>query len=250
MGMCIKNDLGSSVERLSSSQGSKKIKNYFLELIVKEEFQGHVSMFREKYNIPKEGFPQEREHYQFKGFHLPPKEWIHSDEGSVFWRAFLEELHDICGKYKIPLNNSGILLEYVFFSKVDDLALSSLCKTQKVLDIINDKDIQDLKDYPIAIRVSPYANERVILDYIRVAFTNQIEPLQEQYRVKGIGLGIIREKNESVQKRNRFIYDLHEKGCTGLEIKDAVKNAGYEGYFGQPEIAKIVSSEKKRRKQV
>lgn len=243
----------SFLEKLSHSRGSKKIKNYFLDLIDREDFQEKVAGFRKKYSIPKDGFVRETDSFIFKGVHLAPKEWKNSNKASgKFWIPLLKDVNEICRAYRIPTTSSGMMLEYLMFSAIDDRALEDLLTTQDVFEIGDDpeSDAQKLWDYPIAIRVSPYANKRVILNYIEIAFTKKIKPLLEKYKAKKIALGRTYKKDEVVRKRNTLIFELHEKGCKWQEIKKVLKDAGYEGYFGQSEIERLLSSERKRRRKV
>lgn len=242
-------DFDKFIEKLSSSKGSMKIKNYFLDLIVKEEFQEEVRTFRKKYKIPPEGFREKRSRIMFRGIHLAPRKWSYSKETTgSFWVPFLKEINEIGRKFKIPSNNTSILHEYIMFSEINPDGLQGFCETQDCFELGDnpEADAENLRSYPIAIRVSPYASKREILDYVAVAFTQHIKPLQERYKDKKARLGKAKTKKEITQKLYNFIYK--HRNSPLLEIKQLLKNAGFRGYFSQPSIAKIISTEKKRRK--
>jgi hypothetical protein len=146
-----------------------------------------------------------------------------------------------------------VLTYYLFFNKIISPPgwpnSSNLCL---LTDVIEDKEdpysteVQEMEaiGYPIAIRISPYASLRDILDYVKKTYKVAIEPIQGKYRNKDIKIGKIKPSNGKIQERNQFIYQNRDK--TGKELKRLVyekfgDNLPYEY------IPKIISREKKKK---
>ena len=102
--------------------------------------------------------------------------------------------------------------------------------------------------FPVDIRISPYASERDILDYIKKMYSFFIKPIQERYKEK-TNLGKVKNKKEIIQLRNDLIYKNRH-----LKLKEIMALIGEE--FGNSAIidcgyiGKIISLEKKKRKDV
>ena len=116
--------------------------------------------------------------------------------------------------------------------------------------ILTTKDVVRMeRAYPVVVRISPYASLRDIQALVASMYSDQIRPIQEKYAVESVKIGKIREKDATVQERNRFIYehrDLPRKELMRLvNDKFVSKNPLDYAY-----IAKIILTETKKRKEV
>lgn len=239
-------------EKYQKSSGYKKFQNYIREIFESDHFQIFVKNIRDKYKIPESGFqftPEER--------WIPPREWVFTHNTEVSG-AFENEIKEFCAKYKIHfIDGIDIFENYIFYNSKDysmDIGGFSVCI---VSDIANEKvdpyakDIQDADDasYPIAIRISPYASLRDILDFVKVSYKFPIKHLQEKYKDKAIKLGKFKKRKTVIQKRNEFIYQnrhLPRRQIARLVLeKFGSKNDIDYGYIG-----KIISLERKKRKEL
>lgn len=131
------------------------------------------------------------------------------------------------------------------------------CGLFVVSDVVGEKEepfgelVQQSDDmaFPIAIRISPYATQRDLIDFVKseAIWKNEIQFLQDKYRSKDIKIGKIKSKNEKIQKRNDFIYehkDLPRKEIMSMANRKFGINIDY-GHIG-----KIISLENKKRKEL
>ena len=172
--------------------------------------------------------------------------------------AFNEAIKKVCKKYKIHfLDGLGIFENYIFYNETDyaiDFGGYGMCLT---VDIPQEKEEPWSKDaqedddllYPIAVRISPHASLRDILDYIKTTYHYQIYFLQKKYKDKDIKLGKFKKRKTVIQERNEFIYknrNLPRQEIMKLVTdKFGAKNTIDYGYIG-----KIISLEKKKRKEL
>lgn len=219
-----------------SMKGNQKIWNYFLYLLREKSFQKDIKTIK-KYNLINKK-PKDIDSFRnainnlCKNFGL--------DE--VMWSSTLE---NYILKKKLPKENLStpcIVLDRIeagedeypqgyFEDDPDDIP-----KESKQLDSI-------AYIYPVIIRVSQYASEREILDYIRKSYTKYIKPIQKDYQNKNIRLGQIRKKKPGIQERDDFIYK--NKGKTYKEIASLL---GKKNIFpDEGLIGKVISRESKKR---
>ena len=186
-----------------NTEGHKKFIRYFEEVLNTKPFQEEIVRIRKKYKIPVNGFSNKEMIY-------PPRDWIyrHTEKGA----ELSKEVEKLCEKSHLHFADSMLLLQsYIFYNKkfnpknivyslgtfnllhVSDLAEE---KKEPFSDFFQNSD--NLA-YPIALRVSPYASLRDILDFTKKVYTNSILPLQNKYRTKGVRIG----KNK---KRKDFVY--------------------------------------------
>lgn len=242
------------IRRLASAQSSKKLQNYFLDILRTNAFQREVAAFRVKYGIPEGGFRESEEHLMFQGFQAVPKRWEYAlNHPSSFWENLLRDERLLCQKFHIPMGNETFVSEYLMYNVVSTDTLQGICSVEeaKFFGGNQKSNIESNGDYPVLIRISPYASQRDILDYIKAVYTSQIEPLQKKYRDADVGLGRSKTKDVAVQERNNFIYDHRHLSLN--ETKKLLREKSWFGkdILGQSEIASIRSIEaKKRRKKV
>lgn len=231
-------------EKVARGQGHQKILNYFREIIDRQDFQEFLKKAKHKYKIPQAGFVDSAELYIF-----PPKEWeLKNDE--IMIKKLENEIEKICKKYHLHSLDDSTVKTYLFYNKIDFPVpeMSNLCL---VADLVRSKreplsrkiDESDDLLFPIAIRVSPYASERDIIDYIRTTYKGAISRLQKRYQTNGVTIGKFKKRKANIMERNDFIYrnrDLSSNEIAGLLAKQGI-------FIDVGHILKIISLEKKRR---
>lgn len=243
-------DFENILDKYANTSGHKKFRNYIREIFESDYFQDFVKKIRAKYKIPKDGFSYEN-HRVF-----PPEQWSLRNTDDV--NLFKKEVRAVCKKYQIHfLDGMGVFENYIFYNSTDyaiDFGGYGMCLT---VDIPQEKeepwskDVQEDDDllYPIAVRISPHASLRDILDYIKTTYHYQISFLQKKYKDKDIKLGKFKKRKTAIQERNDFIYQ--NRKLPRQEIMKLVtdkfgsKNTIDYGYIG-----KIISLEKKKRKEL
>jgi len=234
------------------NKGFQKMWNYFLDITKKEYFNDVIKELRTKYEIPPEGYK------------LDKKGCYHFPLNSIFRNNFQKEeelrneiIEKICCKYQLHyFDFSEILLQYVFYNYIESSHELGSCGLFMVSDVIEEKEdpfsdfIQQSDDmaYPIAIRISPYASQRDLIDFIKnkIVWKKEIEFLQNKYKDKNIKIGRVKAKNQSIQERNDFIYENRHKSLKEIRELLADKNI----FLDDGHIANIISLEKQKRKEV
>ncbi len=259
-----------SVKAYNSTQGHIKHWNSFLEIVINDDFLKAIDKLRIKFNIPKAGFKTRNrliDSYRLYKYHslFPFK----PEDGVKKLKEFTEEIGKLCKKYHLHCVEWARTIEiYLIYNKIEqpsDYNSHNLCL---VCDLVADKAAAGLEKirslgmtgefekyddftYPIAIKISPYAGENDIVDYIKKIYTLEIKPRQERYRDKNCKIGKIKSKNQLIQKRNQFIYQNRDK--TGKEIKQLViEKFGKDlpKYLPYEYISKIIYKENKKRQKL
>ncbi len=246
------------IANLTRLKGEQKVWNYFLDLIRTDSAQTFIKKLKKKYGIPAEGFALPDKNI----LGAYPDDFEHAPEVGNKLVQFCDKHHLNFFVY-VP-----ILEQYVYYGLLspetwrtwtdDDFSgyLSMFCVTDVPRDNPTAYKGEKILDtlFPVAIRISPYASQRDLLDFIKNkhVWYNKIESLQKQYRDKDEAIGKSRTKNKEVQKRNDFIYKhrnlprreimrlligLHKENKRVWEIDEAA-------------ISKVISLEKKKRKDV
>lgn len=234
----------------ASTQGRAKLERYFYALLKTEDFQNTIRDLRRRYGFPEGGYKA--------GIRYNLGNW---GERKEMLRKLDKELEGVCKKHGLHFVYWGDILravistgdengEYEF--PVDPGA--DLCM---IADLRNEaeepfmKEIQDADNFlfPIAIRVSPFATQRDIIDFIK---KNEIfiARLQQHYRkdLKGVGIGKIKKRNSEIQERNDFIYQ--NRNLPRRKIMELLtEKYGAKKTLDMGHISKIISLEKQRRKE-
>ncbi len=228
------------ISNFGETQNSRKIWAYYLTLIKTEKFQKRIKYLRKKFNIPVNGFK--------RGKMLPPTNWRPANsEIYIFFKK--------CGMLARDFNllpaDWGMTIEYyIFYNKpiTPTILSGELCT---LWDFVQDpenswsrKSLSDFNSfYPLGIRISPYASQRDIVDYVQKNF-NIIKMYQLQYVNKSNMIAKFRFKRNA--ERDDFIYKHKNKGVGWI----ADELAKRESFLDSGEISKIISIENKRRKVV
>ncbi|MFA6096858.1 MAG: hypothetical protein WC788_04490 [Candidatus Paceibacterota bacterium] len=236
------------------SKGVQKMWNYFLEITKNEYFVETIKELRNKYKIPDKGFgPDPDGHYS-----MPPHNLILENNFNSYNNLRNDIIEKICKKYKLHyFDFSDVILQYIYYNKLYPIYELSACGLFRVEDVIEEKiepfgelfQKSDDMAYPISIRISPYASQRDIVDFIKnkTIWKREIEYLQNKYKDKNIKIGKIKAKKQLTQKRNQFIYS--NKSLPRKRIKELVSNK-FKTDLDYEYIGKIISMEKKRRKEL
>jgi len=251
----IANNYKENIEPYIESKGAQKMWNYFLYITKKDYFVNTIRELKQKYKIPLNGFKKEDDSYS-----IPLSE-------SVFKYKYHKELRQdlidkICIKYGLhQANYADVLLDFIYYNDgLHPLYEMNTCGLFRISDVIEEKKesfsdyFQQSDDisYPIAIRISPYASKRDLIDFIKnKVIWKLILFLQKKYKNKNIKIGKIKSRNKQIQERNEFIYNNRNKPLK--EISKLLSEKGgnnkiYDIEIGH--IAKIISLEEQKRKEV
>lgn len=239
------------LSRLTSSEGRKQILGYLREISDDHKFQGFVIEMRKKYGIRKSGFT-----YNEKRYPYPPKRWKHYNDSTkrvAISNAAKEKSRELGLP---PIEASEIIEGYIFYTCIELPYTHNAHHLCIVSDLLEEKqhpyteEIQsdDNYFYPIAIRISPQAGLRTILDYITKAYKPEIKELQQKYKDPDVRIGG-KKGRKDIRERNNFIYDLHVKGFKIKEIVTAVTD-NYGETLDEGHVGKIISNERKKRKKM
>lgn len=242
------------IEPYLKSKGVQKMWNYFLEITKTDYFRNFIKEIRKKYNIPLNGFKDEC-HY------IPPKSLSFGQKQEIE----NEIITKICEKYKLHYFDYYEIIEvYIYYNTLHLLGELGSCGLFRVSDIIEEKEEpfselfqrSDDMAYPIAVRISPYASQRDLIDFIknRIIWKKEIQFLQNKYKDKNIKIGKIKTKNKEIQRRNDFIYKHRHSPRKEIlylliEIAKRKKNK-ILWELDQAEISKVISLENKKRKEM
>lgn len=219
------------------TQNSKKIWAYYLALIKSEEFQKKIFKIRKDCKIPVEGLTSKNV--------LPDN----INRNLIFKSTII-----ICREYNLfPGDWWASIENYIEFNEIDMPSSNSgeLCTVWDFVEDPEDSwDKETLKDfnnfYPLAIRISPYATQRDILDYIKKNFP-YIYSSQNYYKTKSNKITKFRIRNSAIQKRNDYIFNNKMYPLKTI-ARLLSENLGID--MDEGAISKIISLETIRRKKV
>ncbi len=237
------------IGELMKTKGYTKVWAYFLRIIRTEEFVNAVVKLRAEYKIPPQGFSDSA------GVSSRPDEWAYRDDFSKS-RELDEEIDKLCRKYGLYFVIWGTLIRwYLLYNKAEgsgDAARDGSLVT--FADLFNEweepfmSEIQEANArlYPLGIRISPFATERDIIEYVRKTYKTELKPYLDRYVAehKLVNIGRFRGRKKTVQDRDDFIYEnrkLPQKKIKALVREKFGVNLDY------PYIGKIVSRERKHR---
>ncbi len=213
--------------------GHKKLWNYFLKLTETQEFQEEILKSREKFSLPKEGLDWEtiKNHRQ--------EQYIDTSS-EAFRIATLYKLDAIMWEETLHF--------YIECGVLSEPEWGSSCLLTTVEDEVYEpysKFVQDIRNevYPIFLRISPYATQREIIDFVKMQ-SIYIKKSQKKYQDSHSQIGKSRTRKEGKISRNQFIFehkDLPRKEIMHLVTDKFAETLDY-GHIG-----KIISLESKKR---
>mgnify|MGYP001576370570 CR=1 FL=1 len=236
-----------ALKRAHSTSGHKKLLAYFTEIVKTDFIQSRASRVRAAFSCPPSGLSKK------DGDETLSSAWkeVQDSDKLVLLNKIIRE---ICKKFSLHYMDWKDAVHYYLFTGKVELLINYLGAYNlfDVCDLVEEKiepfgkDYQESDDmaFPIAIRISPYASLRDLIDFARKAYKTQILPRQMLYRDKNVSIGRIRPKQKKIQSRNDFIYE--NRHLSRKKIKRLV-----EEKFGEPleytHVAKIISLENKKR---
>ena len=244
-------------------QGVNKLLNYFYDFFDNKDFQQKVMELRNKYKIPLNGFPINKnigKDFQISSLFYRPKENDFLKDKNNF-KNFNLELKNILSKFELNnLTFKSAFRFYIFHNELPDKSNLNFLVFKNVCNLIDVKEqlaefegadpyqILDIlgneaSKYPISIKLSPYATNRDILDYVKKMYPI-IKNLQNKYKIPESKVGRIKKKDPYIKKRNDLIY--RNMGKPRKLIRSMIKGSFEE--IDETYISKIISNEKKRRK--
>ncbi|MFA6897139.1 MAG: hypothetical protein WCQ96_02560 [Patescibacteria group bacterium] len=260
------------MEKISKTK--RKLINYLDRFIDSDEFQNNIKILRKEFCIPKKGFKLSKRKRTkiFKENLLTDLFYImYIAEESKDNKNEIKFLNDINKSLErviqadFPYSSSLLFIFkiYLFYNEriyeVLEVGIQSsdLCEVVDVIEDIEDLNAFDFigvlgllrrsyEDFPIAIRIHPNVTQRDLIDYIENNWL-KINHLLRKYRKEESSLGKLRARDASKKKMYDFIYEnrrLPEKKIFRLVSEKFDKELDF-GHIG-----KIISLEKKRRKEV
>lgn len=233
-------------DNIKQTQGFKKINNYLFALIKSNNFNNLVDNCRKKYNIPKQGFDNNGKYLS------PPKEWEADTGKNSKYDNLINEIEKFCREKKLLyFNLYTYIYDFIVYNKSIEQIDDDLCmvrdsmndsKMPKKFNFINDEENYI---YPISIKISPYASQRDIIDFIKKN-DKKIKTYQKLYIENNVKIGKYKSKKFEIQERNEIIYNNCNKHLKEIRHILADKNI----FLDDGHIAKIISLEKQKRKEV
>ncbi|MES2416283.1 MAG: hypothetical protein V4504_01120 [Patescibacteria group bacterium] len=225
---------------IRSTIGNKKMWNYFLYLTEDKKFKDYIEIIRKKY-LDKDNKIKELKKFKkeisklSRGYGLDEIAWSKS-------------LNNYIVKNEIPKENLSmpcIALDRVQIGEDEQPA-----ELYENVPLENwPSDLVELKpvsySHPVIIRITPYASQREIIDYIKKTYRLEIEPIQKVFRDKNVLMGKQRTKNPKIKERNSFI--IANKAKNTKRIKALLKKEGF-GVIETSLIDKVIQLEKKENK--
>jgi hypothetical protein len=161
-----------------------------------------------------------------------------------FEQFFLKELEE-------EFKETGLLKTSNYLDNWPDLCNLVLEKNHKERSLIVDHLLEEMLQYPVFIKISPYASRRDVEDYIAKNW-KKISENQEIFKNQDTKIGKQRKRKEKVNNLHKSIWNYYNMGLGLEEIRKNI-NANiisYKDIIGYEDITKILSLERKRRKQV
>lgn len=227
----LKNDGWVDVDDISQSykttQAFKKVAGHFENKVLKQDFfKSEITRLRDKFHIE---ISVDANGWDFLADTLIGDGPVDGEIAELCKRFSLDELSFI-PVIRYYLHHDAI--KYPFG------AIGGLCLVEETPGDVN---------YPIAIRVSPYANKSDIKNFIDEVFDTQIEPLRSRHARKDVSVGEYRQTDPILRKVYNFAYE--NRNLRRQEISDLIVMK-FDKHFDQAEIGKIISLEIKMRKQL
>lgn len=246
------------MEDNKNTRGSDKTKNYTLAIIRSDDFTNLVSELRKKYNIPRTGFVYPKKQHELLAI---PKEWKNKkseDHGNIlvdiksfcfskeiYLSMLFHSIYDFI-VYNIRINPSGNVCLLVD-NKNRDNKMKIADSNSKIVNAY--LDFEEHSSYPLSIAISPYASIRDITNFIEKR-SAKIKEIQEKYKKDNSKYSKFRNKDAIIQKRNDFIYKHRNLSMKEISRLASKKFPKHTDFINEASVGKIISLEKKIRKEV
>ena len=228
---------------------------YFIEISNGDRFLSDVRTIRIKYRIPLRGYEWKEKDPSI------PDEW-YEKEGHEAQFLLKKDVNKICEKYALPIRSWSDTIEFfIFYNKRISLVDTFVYKQIIVSDSIRKNDVdgnevnkKTVKEYPIAINITPYVGENELVDYIHKMFITEVKPIQERYLNPEIKINKVRAKKSSIKEVKAFVWENRQiKGSDLTKLVHQkfkkISRSGEVGPYTYDDINKMISLERLRRKQ-
>ncbi len=250
---------GRKIKTTCSTKGQEKLFNYYVEISKTDYFQNTILDLRKRYKIPERGFKLP-DTSDLLSIFKEPEDWKSQfnktkDSATKQYSELLGELKQLCKKYNLHYADWVYILNaYLFYDVLINFISPNMFNMCQISDLAKEKKeppaldniISNDQFYPIALRISPYATKRDILDYVNKRFS-LIKKYQEPYIKTDVKIGKIKKKKKKIQERNDFIYE--NKNLSINETKKLVEEKFGES-LDYEYIGKIRSDEMQKRKEL
>jgi hypothetical protein len=242
-----------------SSQSYKKIENYVKELLRREDFKNDIKDMRTKFSIvirnktyseyttyqpevkDRKGFYAQLKELM-KKYHLNESSWYETIEHYIYYDKYQEFSNSL---------HQGLIYAEDIKAETDDhnaTVYNELVNEKEIFEKASENTFlfKDNEHYPVALRISPWATKRDILDYVKNNYSSFIEKIQKRYQT-GTNIATLKTKSKFIQERNDFIWEnkeLPRKEIMSLLYKKYTNVEGFD--IDEANISKIISLRKKK----
>lgn len=222
-------DFDKNVGKYLKTSGHRKLMNYVQALFEDPEFIADVMKIRKKVRIV-----DGKEHI------------LLTDIDRI--TAYQKGIDGLLLKYKLNYMWADMISMFVNDFSKDGGSWGTICELQDVEEMredpLMDHNIKlDDNAFPLALRISPYATQRDLIDYIKVLYKDTIKPMQDKYLDKEVKIGKFRSKKEHIKKRNAFI--IKNQHLPAKEIGSLVAKE-FDEYLDYALISKIIYLSKRK----
>jgi hypothetical protein len=206
---CVSKQVNTKSSKGDFTGGQRKILAFMVDLCRNEQFYRAVKQIRNKYNLPESGVNLFEEGYFVD-------EWPKKDISSDIAEELKREAYGLA-----KISNSGMLQLYpeVFLSLVaydvvyipGYIDFAYIEEKRKLKSVLTEKQIDTVikKEFPITIKISAYASQNEIIDFIENNYETYIKPIQNKNKDKKSKLGSLRLKKD--QELLDTVYENSEK---------------------------------------
>jgi hypothetical protein len=224
-------DRNSPIAKYIKTSGHKKLMNYVQALFEDPKFIEDVMKLRKKVGI-------------VTGKEIIPLTGAGIKRISIYQKG----LDALLLKYKLNYMWADMISMFVNDFTKNGASWGTICELQDVEEMkedpLMDHNIKlDDNAFPLALRISPYATQRDLIDYIKVLYKDTIKPMQDKYLDKEVKIGKFRSKKEHIKKRNAFIIEnqhLPAKKIASLVAKE------FDEFLDYGHISKIIYLSKRK----
>ncbi len=257
--------------KISKSRG--KFLVYLEKFIESDFFQDEVKKVRSELGIPQEGWALTKENsasFEKSGsLHFPKEMDLQPSERGVVSRKLNQSIRDATIDLQLNTYYAQILLKgYIFYNKIllseaEDYSRlfggGDLCKIADLSEELgeycgDDPDLYENyvsinannnKMFPLAVKIHPQATQRDVVDFVEKNWP-KIEYLQSKYSLNKDSIKNARKISKNIRERNNFIYERRDLARKSIRKLLALKKI----YLDEGYIGKIISLERRRRKEV
>lgn len=254
------------------NQSKQKLLNYLDNFIDSDYFQDNIKETRKELGIPSDGFSLSEDNFQIVRNAYNEEALYNMGSWTLYEYYLPEEFKDrkwdvtksmIKIRKKLPINNSiisAILTIYLFGNTKRYELLEEGADLCEIIDIKRELDKfceidtngtvnivrMSYRNYPVVLKLHPDISQRDLADYIKKNWS-EIHRHLSDYKDKDSKMGKFKTRNVSKKKRNDFIYNNRE--LPRKQIKEMVEKE-FNEVLDYEYIGKIISEERKRRKEV